>query len=67
MLIYSFILQNLEKFVSGETPVIYFSLGSVAQGFAMPDELRENVINAFKGLPYKVVKLNSWTRKNFQM
>jgi len=47
--------ENLEKFVSGETPVIYFSLGSVAQGFAMPDELRENVINAFKGLPYKVV------------
>ena len=33
ILMYSFISQNLEKFVSGGGPVIYFSLGSVVQGF----------------------------------
>jgi len=47
--------EDLEKFVSGEQPVIYFSLGTVAKGLSMPDKLRENAIAAFRRLPYKII------------
>jgi len=49
--------KDLEDFVasSGTAGVIYFSLGSVTKGSAMPLEMRDKMVKAFSKLPQKVL------------
>jgi len=49
--------EDLEDFMasSGATGVIYFSLGSVTKGNAMPLEMRDKMVKAFSKLPQKVL------------
>jgi len=47
--------KDLEEFVSGSTPVIYFSLGSVAKSTDIAPEHKKALLEAFAKLPYKVL------------
>ncbi|KAA0184511.1 hypothetical protein HAZT_HAZT005993, partial [Hyalella azteca] len=47
--------QDLSDFLSGTTPVVYMSLGSVARSSAMPQEYKDIFFSAFAKLPYKVL------------
>jgi len=47
--------KDLEEFLSGSTPVIYFSLGSVAKSTDIPPEHKKALLAAFAKLPYKVL------------
>nr|XP_045606496.1 UDP-glycosyltransferase UGT5-like [Procambarus clarkii] len=49
--------QDVESWLDGAGPggVIYFSLGSVATGVSMPDELRRIFLDAFRRLEYRVI------------
>jgi len=47
--------KDLESFLSGSTPVIYFSLGSVLKSKDLGLARTQIFINAFSKLPYKVL------------
>jgi len=47
--------KDLEAFVSGSTPVIYFSLGSIAKSKDMDPAWIKSILEAFGRLPYKVL------------
>ncbi|KAA0184509.1 hypothetical protein HAZT_HAZT005991 [Hyalella azteca] len=47
--------KDLSDFLSGTTPVVYMSLGSVARSSAMPQEYKDIFFSAFAKLPYKVL------------
>ena len=40
---------------SGKHGVIYFSLGSVQQGSAMPVDMRDKILSVFGKLPQKIL------------
>jgi len=46
---------DLEDFLSGTTPAIYFSLGSIAKSTDISIEHKNMLISAFSKLPYKVL------------
>lgn len=56
--------KNLDDFVSGTVPVIYFSLGSYVRGDTMPQHLQDLFINAFRKLPYKLLWKFETQKKN---
>ncbi|KAF2360183.1 UDP-glucuronosyl/UDP-glucosyltransferase [Trinorchestia longiramus] len=47
--------KDLENFLSGTTPVVYMSLGSVARSSAMPQHYKDIFFSVFSKLPYKVL------------
>merc|ERR1719259_1155527 len=47
--------KELEEFMSGSTPVIYFSLGSVAKSRDISSERKKALLGAFAQLPYKIL------------
>ncbi|KAA0184510.1 hypothetical protein HAZT_HAZT005992 [Hyalella azteca] len=47
--------KDLSDFLSGTTPVVYMSLGSIARSSAMPQEYKDIFFSAFAKLPYKVL------------
>ena len=47
--------KELDEFLSGDTPVVYMSLGSIARSSVMPAEYKKIIVQAFSKLPYKVL------------
>ncbi|KAF2360184.1 UDP-glucuronosyl/UDP-glucosyltransferase [Trinorchestia longiramus] len=47
--------KDLENFLSGTSPVVYMSLGSVARSSAMPQHYKDIFFSVFSKLPYKVL------------
>ena len=47
--------QELESFLSGDTPVVYMSMGSIARSSLMPQEYKRILVQVFSKLPYKVL------------
>uniref|UniRef100_A0A2P2I7E1 UDP-glucuronosyltransferase n=2 Tax=Hirondellea gigas TaxID=1518452 RepID=A0A2P2I7E1_9CRUS len=47
--------KDIAEVVSGKTPVIYMSLGSVARSSSMPEHFKKMILAAFARLPYKVI------------
>ena len=45
----------MEEFLSGNTPVVYMSLGSIGRSENLPAASKKIVIEAFSKLPYKVL------------
>ncbi|XP_018013129.1 UDP-glycosyltransferase UGT5-like [Hyalella azteca] len=47
--------QDLDSFLSGTTPVVYMSLGSIARSSTIPPDAMNVIISVFAKLPYKVI------------
>ncbi|KAF2356870.1 UDP-glucuronosyl/UDP-glucosyltransferase [Trinorchestia longiramus] len=47
--------KDIDDFLSGTTPVVYMSLGSVARSSTMPPEYMEVILSTFSKLQYKVL------------
>ncbi|KAA0200612.1 hypothetical protein HAZT_HAZT003288 [Hyalella azteca] len=46
---------DLDSFLSGTTPVVYMSLGSIARSSTIPPDAMNVIISVFAKLPYKVI------------
>ncbi|KAF2358362.1 UDP-glucuronosyl/UDP-glucosyltransferase [Trinorchestia longiramus] len=47
--------KDIDDFLSGTTPVVYMSLGSIARSSTMPPEYMEITLSTFSKLQYKVL------------